>query len=79
MVTGAACRRSGSFDASATARLTEEGLTTLALPGEEEFMDVRGTDAARRNPDLPPDLSGQERSPDDAGGLSLDAALGGGN
>jgi hypothetical protein len=58
--------------------LTDEGTTTMALPGEAGFRDIRGTDAARRNPDLPADLSGQDRSPD-GGGLSLDAALGGGN
>jgi hypothetical protein len=56
--------------------LTAEGTTQLALPGEKGFNDVRGTDQARRNPDLPKDLPGQSRDPNDSGeASSLDAAL----
>jgi hypothetical protein len=36
--------------------------TQLRLPGEPGFDDVRGVDP-RRNPDLPPDLPGQEKNP----------------
>ncbi|MGD8324152.1 MAG: hypothetical protein PVF50_07275 [Gammaproteobacteria bacterium] len=36
--------------------------TQYALPGEEGFVDPRGVDR-RRNPDLPPDLAGQEKNP----------------
>jgi hypothetical protein len=41
--------------------------TQFRLPGEEGFDDVRGVDP-NRNPDLPPDLPGQEKNPifDDA-------------
>ena len=41
--------------------------TQFRLPGEEGFDDVRGFDP-NRNPDLPPDLSGQSKNPifDDA-------------
>lgn len=42
----------------------EEGRpsTQYRLPGEEGFIDPRGADR-RRNPDLPPGLTGQEKSP----------------
>jgi hypothetical protein len=36
--------------------------TQFRLPGEPGFDDVRGVDP-RRNPDLPPDLPGQEKNP----------------
>ena len=36
--------------------------TQYRLPGEEGFVDPRGVDR-RRNPDLPPDLPGQEKNP----------------
>jgi hypothetical protein len=36
--------------------------TQFRLPGEPGFDDVRGADP-RRNPDLPPDLPGQSKSP----------------
>ena len=36
--------------------------TQYALPGEAGFVDPRGVDR-RRNPDLPPGLSGQEKNP----------------
>jgi hypothetical protein len=36
--------------------------TQFRLPGEEGFDDVRGADP-NRNPDLPPDLSGQSKNP----------------
>lgn len=38
--------------------------TQFRLPGEPGFQDVRGVDP-RRNPDLPPDLPGQSKSPTD--------------
>lgn len=38
--------------------------TQLRLPGEPGFEDVRGVDP-KRNPDLPPDLPGQSKSPTD--------------
>ena len=50
--------------------------TQMALPGEAGFFDIRGEDHKRRNPDLPADLSGQDRNPDAGDDLSLDAALG---
>jgi len=57
--------------------LTAEGTTQIALPGETAFRDVRGSDHARRNPDLPPNLPGQNRDPNDTGEvLDLDSALG---
>lgn len=36
--------------------------TQYRLPGEDGFVDPRGVDR-RRNPDLPPDLPGQEKNP----------------
>jgi hypothetical protein len=36
--------------------------TQFRLPGDPGFDDVRGVDP-RRNPDLPPDLPGQEKNP----------------
>ena len=36
--------------------------TQYRLPGEAGYADPRGIDT-RRNPDLPPDLVGQEKSP----------------
>lgn len=56
--------------------LTAEGTTQITLPGEKGFNDIRGTDQARRSPDLPPNLPGQNRDPKDTGEvLSLDSAL----
>jgi hypothetical protein len=36
--------------------------TQYRLPGEPDYVDPRGTPATR-NPDLPPDLPGQNKSP----------------
>jgi hypothetical protein len=56
--------------------LTAEGTTQMALPGEAAFNDIRGTDQARRNPDLPANLPGQSRDPKDTGeAQGLDQAL----
>jgi len=50
--------------------------TTMALPGEAGFNDIKGADRLRRNPDLPADLPGMDKTPGSEGELSLDAVLG---
>lgn len=57
--------------------LTADGTTQMAVPGEKAFNNIRGNDVARRSPDLPADLPGQNLDPNDAGeSQSLDAVLG---
>jgi hypothetical protein len=58
-------------DSNENTYLTSDGRTNLRLPGDAGFRDIRGSAAAIRNPDLPPDLPGQERDPKDVG-LSLE-------
>lgn len=58
-------------DSNENTYLTSDGRTNLRLPGDAGFRDIRGSASAIRNPDLPPDLPGQERDPKDVG-LSLE-------